>query len=188
MKPIPRAVLQILGVVIIIAAILLVSAPPRGHSVLLLPAPTPAPLQVHIDGAVQNPGLYSLPPASLLSDAIAAAGGLTDGADSKSVNLAAVLQNNVKYTILEQGETANPVEYPERSIPILTDQFAQLINLNTATAVELELLPGIGPSLAGQIVTYREAYGKFAKIEDILDVPGIGQGKFENMKSLVTVD
>ncbi len=189
MKPIHRTVLLFLAAALLVAALILVTAPPRGHAVVLLPAPAPAPINVHVAGAVTTPGVYALPRESRLADAIQAAGGLTEAADSSAVNLAAVLNDGEKWIIPEIGAAPPPVELG----PITEDSrspepILSIVNLNTAVAADFETLPGIGPVLAQQIVEYREAHGPFQSIENILDVPGIGETKFESLKSLVTVD
>ena len=173
-------------------AITLASRPPRGEPITLLPPPTPAPLVVHVAGAVQNPDVYELPLGSRVGDAIDAAGGLLEGANPGGLNLAAFLEDGERLyvpqlpTPLPEAPASNrsgalPTEIP----PPSTDQ---RININTASQAELETLPGIGPVTAEKIIAYRESNGYFKIIEEIMDVPGIGTKKFEDIKDLITVE
>ena len=169
------------------AVIWVVSSPPRDQAIMLLPPSTPAPLVVHVTGAVAQPGVYQLPASSRVQDAIQAAGGLLPEADAPALNLAAFLQDGEQISVLAVQPTLPALEPPARSAPLPTAQAGKLININTATQAELESLPGIGPALAQQIIAYRKAHGPFATIEDIIDVPGIGPKTFEKIKDLITV-
>jgi competence protein ComEA len=178
--------------------ILLVARQPSGAPVTLLPPPSPAPLVVHVNGAVAQPGVYMLPVGSRVQDAIDAAAGFAAEADTGSVNLAAVLEDGSMITVLAQQPTDQP-PLPEPtaitrgeavSLPTATRSptlKGQKININTATQEELESLPMIGPVLAKQIIDYRTANGPFKEIEDIVDVPGIGPKTFEVIQDLITV-
>jgi competence protein ComEA len=172
---------------LIAAVILLVSSQPRGQAITLLPPPTPAPLVVHVTGAVAQPGVYQLTASSRVQDAIQAAGGLLPEADAQALNLAAFLQDGEQISIPAVQPTLPASEPPSRAAPLPTAQAGKLININTATQTELESLPGIGPALAQQIIAYRKVHGPFATIEDIIDVPGIGPKTFEKIKDLITV-
>ena len=179
--------------------LVLVTSPPRGPAIILLPAPTRAPLVVHVTGAVARPGVYTLPHGSRSLDAIEAAGGFLPDAQSSSLNLAAFLTDGERILV-----GVRPVPTPTHSIstninqaiPTLSPsaQGAQpavppgLININTANQVELESLPGIGPALAGRIIAYREQLGPFMKLEDIQKVSGIGPAIFSNIKDLITLE
>ena len=181
-----RAAPILLGVLIgLLAAGLLwlLIAAPHGEAVRLIPPPTPAPLRVHVSGAVAHPGVYSLPRGSIVQQAIEAAGGSLAEADLDHVNLAASLDDGQQVRVPFQAQP--PVDGATAAPDPPT---AGLVNINTATAPELELLPGIGPSLAQGIVAYREAHGLFSEIEDLLDVPGIGPAKLEQIRGLVTVE
>lgn len=148
---------------------------------------------VHISGAVENPGIVKIDENSRIEDAINAAGGLKDYADITNVNLAYILEDGIKITI--------PSIYDENEIDILIDDGAAglassdekkssssaLININKATQTELETLNGIGPSLALKIIEYREQNGKFKTIDDIKNVTGIGDTKFNNIKDQIEV-
>ena len=172
----------IVGVLLGVGILFLVTRPPRGEPIILIPAPTPAPITVYVSGNVNRAGLYALPVGSRVNDAIQAAGGFTEDANSGVLNLAA---------ILEDGEQINvpgiippdPTPGASRSInPTLT-----LVDINIATLEQLDTLPEIGPITAQNIIDYRNANGPFARIEDILEVKGIGPVTFEKIKDLITV-
>jgi competence protein ComEA len=159
---------------------------PRGEAIRLLPPPSPAPLRVHVSGAVAHPGVYSLPRGSIVQQAIEAAGGALTDADLDRVNLAAPVDDGQQVRV--PFVTQPPPEGATAVLPGPDPPATGLVNINTATAPELELLPGIGPSLAQSIVAYREAHGLFREVEDLLDVPGIGPAKLEQIRALVTVE
>ena len=158
----------------------IVARSPRGNSVELLPAPTPAPLVVDVAGAVPRPGVYELPKDSRVKDAVEAAGGFLVEADKANINLAAPVTDGQKLDIPFLAGT-EPLGVPP---PAVTEAPA-LIDINTADAATLETLPGIGPSLAQAIIAYREEYGEFYYIEDIMNVPGIGDATFANIQDLI---
>lgn len=152
---------------------------------------------VHVTGSVKSPGIVKLKDGSRIEDAIEAAGGLTENADISKVNLAYVLEDGIKIKIpssseedigdgdvLIDGSGENVVEKDDSQS---TNQNGKGININKADETELQTLPGIGASLASRIVEYRKQNGKFANIEDIKNVSGIGDSKFSNIKDLITV-
>lgn len=167
--------------------ILLVSRPPRGEPVKLQPPPTPGPLTVHVTGAVAKPGVYTLPLESRLQDALEAAGGLTAGADTTSLNLAARLQDGervyIPLTSQDQLSNASGASSEQNG-----EAGTLLLDLNTATQAELESLPGIGPVTAQNIIADHEANGPFETIQDLERVTGIGPATFERLAPLITVD
>lgn len=170
--------------------LLLVSRRPHGSPIQLLPAPTMPPLMVYLTGAVEMPGVYSLPPGSRVSDVLDAAGGITDLADLSSLNLAQVLSDGQHLHVPERiiPPQTSATEAPARSIVVPSVLSTPgLINVNTADQAELESLPEIGPHLAGEIIAYREANGPFETIDELLDVPGIGPATLEAIRALVTV-
>jgi competence protein ComEA len=146
------------------------------------PAPTASPVQiaVYVTGAVQNPGVYYLPGESRVQDALEAAGGPTADADLDRVNLAQRVHDEDQVYFPEVGEEGVPASSTGGSTE-------GLIDINTASAGELEELPGIGPTLAESIIDYRESHGPFGSIEEIMDVRGIGQGVFDDIRDLITV-
>ncbi len=125
-----------------------------------------APIYVSITGEITVPSVVILNPDDRVKDAVDAAGGPTQEADMDRVNLAEKLVDEMNIFIPKKGGESNGTEK---------------VNLNTASKLELQQLSGIGEVLAEEIVNYREKNGFFKKIEDIMKVPGIGQGKFENI-------
>lgn len=174
------------------AVLFLVAAPPRGNAIELLPAPTPAPMMVHVNGAVAQPGVYALPRDSRVVDAVQAAGGFGANADESAVNLAARLKDGDQLTIPAIGEAASPPSSSQppanRSNSIPESAPGKLVNINTATSEELQTLPGIGATRAQDIIDYRQANGNFTTIEDLQKVKGIGPSTYERLKDLVTVN
>jgi competence protein ComEA len=173
-----------LFLVIIIAAVInLVTAQPRGISIELSPPPTPAPVRVHVNGAVIDPGVYSLPSRSIVQDAIEAAGGLTSVASIENINLASPLQDGQLIYIFSSDEPSTESSHT----PPSSNTTIPRININTADASDLERLPGIGPSLAGKIVEFRQLNGTFETVEQLLEVSGIGPSKLEEIKDYIIV-
>jgi competence protein ComEA len=143
--------------------------------------PTTSPLRVYVSGAVHQPDVYTLPPDSIVKDAILAAGGATDDADLDRINLALAIADGQHVYVPHLGEESLPVEPPSaQSAP------GGKVNINTADLKTLESLPGIGPVMAQRIVDYRQAHGPFANIEDVMEVSGIGPSTFEKMRALIT--
>jgi competence protein ComEA len=143
--------------------------------------PTPHPVRVYVSGAVLHPDVYALEPDSIVKDALTAAGGSAKDADLDRINLASPLSDGQQVHVPRLGEESPPVQAPSRLSGI-----AGKINLNTADAALLETLPGLGPVLAQRIVDYRQEHGRFDRIEDIMEVPGIGQRTFEALQDLIT--
>jgi competence protein ComEA len=195
---------------LVTGALLVVSRRPPGHPVQLLEPPTPLPLRVYVTGGVMQPGVYALPRGSIWQDAINAAGGPTALADLIHVNLAQTIVDGDQIVVPELSPTATPRPPTSTPIPTITvgpgtpsltpfptdtpappnssaTNVRTLINLNTATAAELETLPHIGPAIAQRIVDYRTEHGPFQKIADIMNVSGIGPATFDAIKDLITV-
>lgn len=163
--------------------ILLVARSPHGEAVELRPPPSPQPVMVDISGAVNQMGVYALPYGSRVMDAIEAAGGLSAGAVTQSLNMAAILEDGQKVWVPQATATPQPgLPLPERAVGIDI-----LVNINLASQSQLEELPGIGEVIARRIIAYRESNGPFMKIEDITKVEGIGEVKFAGIKDLITV-
>ncbi len=142
----------------------------------------PAVITVHVAGAVQNPGVYTLNEGARALDALQAAGGAHSEADEHAFNLAQPLYDGQRIEIpFKRGEEEGNVNggNPESSSP--------LININTASARELEALPNIGPARAVQIVEHREKYGYFTSVEELTLVPGIGDKILASLRHLVTI-
>lgn len=148
---------------------------------------------VHITGAVKTPGIVKLPEGARIEDAIDKAGGLTEDADISDVNLAYVLEDGTKIKIPTISEEKNEeiiINSSGEGIvekEISNNSENKIININKANETDLQTLPGIGASLAGRIVEYRNSNGKFNEIEDIKNVSGIGDSKYENIKNLICV-
>lgn len=174
--------------------LLFVSRAPAGEPIVLQPAPTKEPIAVHIIGAVPRPGLYEFAEGSRVQDAIDAAGGLLTSANVDSVNLAALLEDGQQLDIPYKAGTDSSNENSDDALvlPGATEKTAasetgqDLVNINTASAEELDNLPGIGPTIAQRIVEYREANGSFQTIDDLMNVSGIGPSTFENIKELIS--
>ncbi|MFQ6059612.1 MAG: helix-hairpin-helix domain-containing protein [Anaerolineae bacterium] len=169
---------------------------PGAIEIIPPPSPTPAPtatpamVLVYISGAVANPDVYALPQGSRVKQAIEAAGGFTAQADRDRVNLAKRLHDEEQVYVPQMGEETWPLVSPVTS-GSSSDQPSSpsggVININTATAAELESLPGIGPTYAQRIIEYREQNGPFQRIEEVMRVRGIGQVTFEKIKDQITV-
>lgn len=164
----------------------LLLTPPRGAPITLLPPFTPEPVRVHVTGAVAHPGVVVLAPGARVAQAVEAAGGMLEDANAGGVNLAAPLddgdQVRVPWLAPAGGETA------AGGAPGVAETPGAAVNLNTATLAELDRLPGIGPSLAREILAYREAHGAFSSIDDLLLVPGIGPAKLAALRDCVRID
>jgi len=165
------------------ALVWVVARNPSGTSVTLRPVPTDKPIIVHITGAVPRPGVYALPEGARVQDGISAAGGFLAEAEKSGINLARALEDGEQLDI-PYVEGFTPVIATPAEVFIPT---SDLININFATAFELETLPGIGPTLAQRIVEYREQNGFFLSTEDIINVPGIGPSVYDDIKDLITV-
>jgi competence protein ComEA len=133
-------------------------------------------LFVQVVGAVVSPGVYELPPDSRVMDAVALAGGLTAKADPASINLARIVQDGEQLVIGTTGGS-----------PSSRSAQPSAININNATIDDFDELPRIGPTLAERIVAYRDANGPFSAIEDLLDVPGIGDLTLAGMRDKITL-
>lgn len=141
-----------------------------------------AEVVVHVAGAVVSPGVYRFSDGARTIDAITAAGGGRADADLGRVNLAARLSDGLRVYVPAVGETAAPV------IGGSSDPAEQgPINLNAATADQLDGLPGVGPATAAAIIAYRRDHGPFSSIEQLLEVHGIGPSKLEQIRSMVVV-
>ena len=138
---------------------------------------------VHVAGAVIEPGVYELKPGARIRDAIVAAGGPTESADWNAVNLAAVVADATRIYVPEVGEVV-PMDVMVGPGPDPAP--AGPVDVNRATADELEELPGVGPATAAAIVTERERNGPFADVDDLDRVPGIGPAKLAALRDLVT--
>ncbi len=148
-------------------------------------------IKVYITGAVQKAGVIELTYGARIVDAIEKAGGTTDKADLSKVNLAYCLEDGQKLYIPCEGERVE--EYitleNEEGIIEVTDSSDtnSKININKATEEQLQAIPGVGPAMAQKIVQYRKEKGDFKSIEDIKNVSGIGDKKFEGLKQYIII-
>lgn len=160
---------------------------------------------VHVAGAVNTPGVYRLKPTARVIDAVNAAGGVTASADTAAVNLALpLLDAEQVYIPTRSSKKPHTTVAVQRKLPTTpsapsstvaaaivgateSSVKSALININTATALELEALPSVGPSTAQAIISFRTKNGPFGKAEDLLKVPGIGDGKLAAMKPFVAL-
>lgn len=143
-----------------------------------------------IDGCVNKPGVYSFKKDDRIKDIVELAGGFTQDADTKSVNLAMKLKDEMKVYIPSKTETSKAQNNNIESSDIVTikdNNSNSLVNINTADSNKLQTLPGIGPSKAKKIIEFREK-NQFKKIEEIKNVDGIGDKTFESLKSLITIN
>lgn len=145
------------------------------------PTPTARPLRVYVSGAVRQPDVCTLPPDSIVKDAIEAAGGASGSADLDRINLASPVADGQHVYVPEIGEENPPVQPPSNQAGT-----GGKVNINTAAPAALEALPGIGPALAQRIIDYREENGPFAQPEDVMNVSGIGPATFEKLEQLIT--
>ena len=160
----------------------------RGHSEPIVEtAPivvAPPKVIVDVAGGVKSPGVYSLPANSRVMDAITAAGGARPGTDVSDINLARIVKDGEQIYV----EPAVVQSSVSRGAPIhVVKKKTGPINVNRATAKELDALPGIGPVLASRIVNYRKVNGLFSTVDDLQKVSGIGSAKFAELKSKVRV-
>lgn len=150
---------------------------------------------IYITGEIQKEGVYELKENSRILDAIEMAGGLKEDADIEDINLAQVLEDENKIYIPnknikkdnENNMSKNTTETTKKENTMTQNIQNTKININTATQTELETLPGIGPSTALKIVNYRKEKGKFKNIQDIKNVNGIGDSKFNKIKDLIKI-
>jgi competence protein ComEA len=166
-------------------------APPSGSAAPITPTDSPAvgeaagtatPVVVAVVGLVARPGLVTVPTGSRVADAVEAAGGLLPGTDPATVNLAALVTDGQQIAVGVPGAGGSaPVP------PAGAAGGGGLVDLNSATAQELDVLPGIGPVLAQRIVAHRDEQGPFRSVDQLDDVPGIGPTIFAELVELVTV-
>jgi competence protein ComEA len=172
--------------------LLVVGAPRLVHHGAAVPAVPPlrvpaaqhtpaALLVVDVAGAVRRPGLYRLAHGARIADALMLAGGFTRHADRVGVNLAAPVADGEQVVVPGRGA----VGAPAASAPAAGSSPSAPLDLNTATAEQLDSLPGIGPVTAQKILDFRQQHGSFHSVADLDAVPGIGQGRIEQLKGLV---
>ena len=177
---------------------------------IVAPIATSAPstVMVHVMGAVRRPGVFQLPSSARVIDAVSAAGGPIASADLERINLAQrIIDTEQVFVPSRQQRTSHITVAPRHRTTSTTSVVTvpgavpptiagattipgpqtSTINLNSATATQLDTLPGVGPSTAKAIISFRTKNGGFKKVADLLNVPGIGQAKFEAIRELVSV-
>ena len=143
-------------------------------------------ITVDVKGAVKSPGIYDLPMGSRVNDAVQKAGGLTEQADSKSLNLAQKVSDEALVYVPTKGEESAS-EKTGSGAPSSTSKEKKL-NLNKASLEELKQVKGLGGKRAQDIIDHREANGKFKSVDELKKVSGIGAKTIEKLKDYVTVD
>lgn len=146
---------------------------------------------IHIAGQVANPGIVELKDGARIVEAIEAAGGVTSDANLEKINLAYVLEDGMKVYIpsIADDDENNYVTTGSSGVSSNSSNATQTlkININTASVDDFSKIPGIGSSIASRIVEYRKENGKFSTVEDIKNVSGIGDAKFNNIKNYIYV-
>ena len=182
--------LLVAGLAAAVVVVLGVNVLHRGHAHAAIPvlrtatharaAVSTAQLVVDVAGAVRRPGLYHLAAGTRIADAVAAAGGATGKADVTLVNLAAPLADGEQVLVPARGAAGGAAGEasgaPSPTAPL---------DLNTASADQLDALPGVGPATAQKIIDYRQTHGPFRSIDELEGVPGIGPSKLAQLKGLV---
>lgn len=139
---------------------------------------------VDIKGAVVRPGVYELPPGARLQELILLAGGLTDFAEDRSLNLAGKLEDQQMIYVATKEEVAFSVPLPEKQAAEVKEA---LININTASLSELQQLTGVGPAKAQAIIDYREENGLFKSVDDLILVSGFGEKTVEKLRNSIKI-
>ena len=143
-------------------------------------------ITVDVKGAVKSPGIYDLPVGSRVHDAVQKAGGLTEEADSKSLNLAQKVSDEALVYVPTKGEEAASQQAASETTPSTSKE--KKVNLNKASLEELKQVKGLGGKRAQDIIDHREANGKFKSVDELKKVSGIGAKTIEKLKDYVTVD
>lgn len=202
MKELWKILFGTITALLAVGIIYLVSRPPRGYPIELVPPGSPAPLIIHISGAVIHPGVYRLPPQSRVWDAAQAAGGFAPGADQEALNLAAFVEDGSQIVVPEIHDSitvlpsaTNPASAAEIeptkicvTSAVQASPYPRLhfpIDINTATGEELEALPQIGQVRAARIIAYRSSHGPFKRIEDIRNVYDITPEVYAAIRDLI---
>jgi competence protein ComEA len=200
MAELSRPQLALCAVAVVV--VLLLGARQLGHGGDPAPAASraaPAPLRVeaatderavvHVAGAVRNPGVYRLTTSARVNDAVERAGGATRRADLGGLNLAAKLEDGRQILVPERARAGTTAGVGSAGVTAAAGAAApaQPVNLNTATIEQLDVLPGIGPGLAQRILDHRERIGGFGSVEELADVPGIGEVRMAELRELVQV-
>lgn len=183
LNPIWILVYGILIGLIFAGVIVFFISPKKAYEIRLLDAATPAPFFVEVDGAVNNPGVFLVEQNLRINDLIDMAGGFREDADEMQLNLAMPIYDGMQI-LVPSNKTMRSDEESENT---QMNNFTDFVNINFADLEELCTLPSIGESKAQAILDYREEYGYFDSIEQIMEVPGIGEGIFSEIENLITI-
>ncbi len=190
----PYIAMVVLFAIVLVGTILVLRQPAAAPLTIITPTPrpsaTPASVIVDVRGAVEKPGVYTLPAGSRLQDVLTQAGGVLPNAETRNLNLARRLNDGEQIYVPQVGEaTATAPAIAGKGAPTsaATKTPPGTININTATLEELDVLPGIGPAIAQRIIDYRSQNGAFKQIDDLKKVRGIGDALFSQIKDMVTV-
>ncbi len=151
-------------------------APPKPSYTADTSELTSETIRIHVSGAVADPGVVEVFAGAMVADAVVAAGGAIASADLASINLAAPLRTGERIVVPDLSQ----------HVPGAASSGKDGIDVNSATAAQLEDLPGVGPVLAQRIVDVRSERGPFLSVEDLLDVPGIGEAKLSQMRDAIS--
>lgn len=174
----------LVGVICLIA--LLAVRNPRDTIILeVKPDPDPNELQVWVGGEVAQPGLYTLARGARVSDALDAAGGVLETADTAGLGLAAPLDDADQ--IIVPARRAAAAASPVEGATPAGSPGAGRVNINTAPAADLIALPGIGEALAARVIEYREQHGPFQTLEELAEVSGISDRMVDELRDLITL-
>ena len=141
-------------------------------------------ITVDVKGAVKSPGIYDLPLGSRVNDAVQKAGGMTENADSKNLNLAQKVSDESLVYVPTKEEAANQESHSNAT----SSKESKKVNINKASLEELKQVKGMGGKRAQDIIDYRESKGTFKSVDDLKKVSGIGAKTIEKLKDYVTVD
>ncbi len=169
----------VLGIALGVAALRVFDDSSR-PSIVIRDAEQGRTISVQVSGAVATPGVYRLDPDARLGDALQAAGGAAQDADLAQLNLARRLQDGEDVRV----PVIRPAPGPGT---VISGMNAGLIDVNTASAIELDTLPGIGPALADAIIEYRTDHGPFGAVDELARVPGISVRMVDAMRDQITV-
>lgn len=170
-----RKLLVFVGAAILCIWVLLSSLGPASQGKAPIGQSTVSQGELYVDivGAVARPGVYPVTPGTRLFEVVSSAGGFLKSADQKSVNLARLVTDGEQIVVLSGASTAK------------SQSASKLLSLNAATELQLEGLPGVGPTLAGRILDWRTANGGFTKVDQLLKVGGIGDKLFAAIRNMV---
>jgi competence protein ComEA len=173
-----------MGVAVVMSLMIVTRA--KDGDVLIISDPSQFEIVVEVRGAVRSPGVYRLPEDARLDDLLNAAGGITEGADLTTQNLARRLADS-EVVIIGRLNLATPVVAIQDDLSENPQLVSFKIDINTASRAELESLPGIGPVIAQRIIDYRSSHGRFSSVTDLTQVEGVSDHLVTEIQNLITV-